>query len=332
MVCPDCGTDFAPELDMEAIRARLEAATPGPWESGDVWARAGLVFDDHHNHVGTNNPTKCGYCFTGDPLILAEVMDINGRDMEAHLHRRVEPWDLDEFVSGAGGVVVARKVAGEANVELIAHAPTDLRRLLDENARLNAEFADFREMAVLNTRARNEALAARDRTVEALSARLTAKNAELDKVIREAAADKAKAAEDVDHLTRQRDDAEQDLVGWSYRIDAVQELHGPTDLTSVGVPDHKHCMSCDQTWPCATARALDAAPEMPRPPAEEAAWSDADRVCAFDGCGESCRHDEENPVPPAQEPVSGPETPGTGSGRGTGVAEAPGTAQVDDDV
>lgn len=87
-----------------------------------------------------------------------------------------------------------------------------------------------------------------------------------------------------------------------------------------------------------------AAPEMPRPPAEEAPteylcprcerwalWTDGETdsdsgVWTFwcQTCSAETPLESMDSRP--QKAASGPETPGTGSGRGTGVAEAPGTA------
>lgn len=81
-------------LDVEAIRARLDAATPAPWkDDGDV---SGIV---------------------------------------AASGERVTEGDN----SGYGCVYIS-----DADRALIAAAPTDLRRLLDENARLNAEVDEQR--------------------------------------------------------------------------------------------------------------------------------------------------------------------------------------------
>lgn len=324
----------APELDVEAIRARLDALAPipAPWEAWDHEGETNIVADagQYVAHIGKST-------WPNTPLA----------------------------------------------ADLIAHAPTDLRRLLDENARLNAEFADFREMAVLNTRAHNEALAARDRTVEALSARLTAKNAELDKVIREAAADKAKLDAKVADLEAQIEAGRRVEKG-----EPCPECGGTVSpwRDVWGKVGFHACTTC--TWPLpgpdGTPRI---APEMPRPPAEEA---DAEYMVVIPSlCGNptdyrmsyssdrvrkstreaaiahgleveghddwliaivvgdkltglAWQHEDRDdaeeveeaaaalgltaafamPVPAAQERVSGPETAGTGSGRGTGVTEA----------
>lgn len=62
----------------------------------------------------------------------------------------------------------------KADADLIANAPTDLRRLLDEVKRLNREFADFRHMAVLNSKAATGAVDRARSECAALAAKVEA--------------------------------------------------------------------------------------------------------------------------------------------------------------
>jgi hypothetical protein len=60
-----------------SIRDIIEAATPGPWERGDHWWIQGA---DH-----------CQCLDSYGPLVHEGCMNINGRMMEAHVHRMPEP-------------------------------------------------------------------------------------------------------------------------------------------------------------------------------------------------------------------------------------------------
>jgi hypothetical protein len=60
-----------------SIRDIIEAATPGPWERGDHWWIQGANHCQCRDNYG--------------PLVYKGCMNINGRMMEAHVHRRPEP-------------------------------------------------------------------------------------------------------------------------------------------------------------------------------------------------------------------------------------------------
>lgn len=127
------------------IRARAEAATPGPWYRDQRMALAGVI----PKYYGEG---KCAYCVTmGEPIWQGRT-DINGTRMAAHIHERPadvsagDVWDAHEIshriftwprypapaeteVCGnydceAGGVI------GEADGEFIAHARQDVPYLL----------------------------------------------------------------------------------------------------------------------------------------------------------------------------------------------------------
>jgi len=59
----------------------IEAATPGPWERGDHWWIQGADQCQCHDNFG--------------PLVYKGRMNINGRMMEAHVHRMPEPTITD---------------------------------------------------------------------------------------------------------------------------------------------------------------------------------------------------------------------------------------------
>lgn len=93
------------EDEIAAIRARLDAATPGPWE------------------VKYHHPAKNEYPYS--PYIIAiGPLEASGDGMEVDYH------EID---------------APAAAVEFIAHAPDDIRRLIAEVRRLRAENADLHQ-------------------------------------------------------------------------------------------------------------------------------------------------------------------------------------------
>lgn len=69
----------------------LAAATPGPWEAGDVFATAGVIYED-----GT-----CAYCEQLAEPIWTGRLDINGTVMDAHVHRDGRYPD-DHIITAAG--------------------------------------------------------------------------------------------------------------------------------------------------------------------------------------------------------------------------------------
>jgi hypothetical protein len=123
------------ELDLEAIEAREQAASPGPWERGFVWLTAGLMFDESQNHVAAKSATRCAYCHLGEPVESGR-MDINGTVMRAHRHRHPEPWNTESGISGASGFVVATEVLAEEDTVFMAHARTDVPAMAAEIRRL----------------------------------------------------------------------------------------------------------------------------------------------------------------------------------------------------
>lgn len=149
------------------IEATEKAASPGPWEPGDIWLTAGLIWDADHKRVDPKTATHCGYCGIGEPVWTGRA-DINGTVMRAHRHRDPEPYEPDHKISGADGASVAGnydyEVGGILRPEdtaFICAARTAMPALLAEVKRLRQRIAE----AVKDARERDERLLAlRDRT------------------------------------------------------------------------------------------------------------------------------------------------------------------------
>lgn len=288
-------------LDVEAIRARLDATSPGMRVDVHVGGSTLRATAD------TKNPHR----------IVTGISDL-----------------VSTFTGGDVGPVTATFVDDEdgQDATFALNAANDIRSLLDENARLNAENDDMRKRVAFAA-----AVISGD-AAEMLAESLATVRTELDRVIREAAADKARVAA-VEKAVRD---------SWPWRCDS---------------PTHNTICHLRALTPVNIA--LGYGSEMPRPPAEEAPTHFAPYGHAATSCGETIpkrmpwnfaaadwdspaittrramatcvlclavfRNASESANGTAQPGASGPETPGTGSGRGTGVAEAPETAQEGDD-
>ena len=111
------------ESRLAEIRARVDAATEGPWLHGDRW------------HVQGESHCACrpGY----GPRIARRWMDINGKYMWAHVHESPEPFHPYGILARNDGeplsVVIETTEYGTMSTEdaeFIAHARTDLPALL----------------------------------------------------------------------------------------------------------------------------------------------------------------------------------------------------------
>lgn len=194
--------------------------------------------------------------------------------------------DLDTVVDGVSGVKgrYGWKLSGVSQ-HVNMHA--DLKALLGENASLNAE------NNMLKVQLHNSKMCALR---------------ELEAQIR-------------------GDEAEAHRDALAAKLNAVRELHEALEVDWTGGRRCRICRGPNGSavmWPCATIAALDAAPEMPRPPAEEG----EPYTAVLTHCEECARPARGSRILTAQPPASSPEKPGTGSGRGTGVAETSGTAQA----
>jgi hypothetical protein len=132
------------------IEARTNAATPGPWEAGDVWLMAGVVWDADHSRVGVKAGTHCAHCHLGAPVWSGRA-NINGTVMPAHRHRSPEPYALEHHISSAdGGGTVAGNydyedggILRREDAEFVAHARADVPWLLHKVHTLEAELANL---------------------------------------------------------------------------------------------------------------------------------------------------------------------------------------------
>ena len=114
------------------IEARLEAATPGPWEHGDRYFVCGVM----PKMFGEG---KCSSCVRHGEADWVGRLDINGKKMLAHVHIMDKPWSRAGIVHYDGNgnlysVVIETDEYGlmdDADAALIASAPTDLRYLLE---------------------------------------------------------------------------------------------------------------------------------------------------------------------------------------------------------
>ncbi|GGZ83138.1 hypothetical protein [Streptomyces rubiginosohelvolus] len=135
------------ENRVNQLRADLEAATPGPWEPGDVWLTAGLIYSDAWERVGDGNATRCAYCHLGEPAWSGRA-DINGTVMPAHRHRNPEPYDPGHAVSSSGGGLVAYEGGGvvrSEDVRFVVSAREHVPALLSEVDGLRLKGAALRE-------------------------------------------------------------------------------------------------------------------------------------------------------------------------------------------
>lgn len=84
--------------ELDRLERLARAATPGPWEQGDVWGWAGVMPE----RFGDGRCTLCER--NGEPVWTGKT-DINGTRMLAHRHRQVDPWGTDHLISAEDSVV-----------------------------------------------------------------------------------------------------------------------------------------------------------------------------------------------------------------------------------
>ena len=125
---------------LEEIEARLNAATPGPWEYGDRYSICGVM----PRMFGEG---KCSSCSRhGEPDWVGRL-DINGTKMLAHVHIMDKPWSHSSIVHYDGNgnlysVVIETDEYGlmdTADAAFIAASRTDVPYLLNLVASLTAE-------------------------------------------------------------------------------------------------------------------------------------------------------------------------------------------------
>ena len=123
----------------DELRALTDAATPGPWEAGDVWLWAGCGFMG----LGADECTLCARM--GDPVWTGKA-DINGKRMHAHKHRNPHPYAVDHRISGPNGEVAGNYDYGEGGII----DPADLALIvwLVNHARALADLIEYADDAV----------------------------------------------------------------------------------------------------------------------------------------------------------------------------------------
>ncbi len=123
-------------LDLDAIQARANAASPGPWEAGQWWHIQGAQFCPCSPEWGPAHVQR---------------MSINGTMMDAHRHRMPRPYDrhviyTEPYKDGhPRSVVVTTEEYGAmdpADAEFIAHAREDIPALIAEIVRLRSDAAN----------------------------------------------------------------------------------------------------------------------------------------------------------------------------------------------
>lgn len=229
-------------LDVEAIRARLDATSPGMTVD---------VRDGGSTLRATANTTN-------RPGFVGAIGDL-----------------VETFTGGSVGPVTATFVDDEdgQDATFALNAANDIRDLLDENARLNAENDDMRK------RVAYAAAVVSGDAAEMLAESLAKVRAELDRVIREAAADKAKIGEPEEewairvvadpgrtywyHNESDGENPEQDLAV------TLEVLANGRDLEGNPVPHGPVSIVKRTVW-STEWETVERAPEMPRPPAVEA--------------------------------------------------------------
>ena len=125
---------------IEEIRARLEAATPGPWECGDRYHVAGVL-------PARFGEGKCAYCSRMGEPEWAGRRDINGTKMLAHVHITDEAWSPYGIYAypepGSPYCVVVETdeygLISDIDATFIAHARDDVPYLLDQLAVAEAD-------------------------------------------------------------------------------------------------------------------------------------------------------------------------------------------------
>jgi hypothetical protein len=130
-------------LDLEAISARADAATPGPWIIGDRWHIAGVMPEMF-------GEGKCSLCRSENPIVWEGRRDINGKRMLAHVHQTAEPWygeghQMFSYDGGPEPFTVAGNydwevggIISPVDCEFIAHAREDIPALIARIRELEA--------------------------------------------------------------------------------------------------------------------------------------------------------------------------------------------------
>lgn len=129
------------DLDITELRKLAENATPGPWEYGVRWHIQGATHCQCREQYG--------------PLLETRRMNINGQMMDAHIHKRENPWDENGILTGyvedghPTHVVIEMEEYGtmsQGDGEYIAaFNPETVKALLDRLERAEAAIERVRE-------------------------------------------------------------------------------------------------------------------------------------------------------------------------------------------
>lgn len=128
------GTKMLDERRLEEIRARCEAATPGPW----AWERHDDPAYDRAQLVAPCESEGCPHANLGDGRF-DEAANLYARDC-ADGCRTVMVAEFDELLAEQDPCDFR---PSEADGDFIAHARTDLPDLLADNAALRARVAEL---------------------------------------------------------------------------------------------------------------------------------------------------------------------------------------------
>lgn len=130
------------DLDIYELRKLAENATPGPWEYGVRWHIQGATHCQCREQYG--------------PLLEARRMNINGQMMDAHIHKRENPWDENGILTGyvedghPTHVVIEMEEYGtmsQGDGEYIAaFNPETVKALLDRLERAEAAIERVRDL------------------------------------------------------------------------------------------------------------------------------------------------------------------------------------------
>ena len=139
-------TDEAAER-VAAIRVRLEAATPGPWETRVMYTEAQVRDDKAWKGYPGLELGKCAACREGSELVKA----FSEGHKRLHLHRTPWPEDFHSIYDLNGGSIAGNYdydsggIVSEADADFIAAAPADVAWLLERLEEAEDATDDYRK-------------------------------------------------------------------------------------------------------------------------------------------------------------------------------------------
>ena len=129
------------EDDLQAIEARLTAASPGPWSACGVRTEkevlTGVGGDPVEPRRHKNGACSCGFVWSKPADV--PVMEVTGGAWGDRYPaiRRLEDGTLEPFMDGMDYGEVPREMQA-SNMKFIEQAPTDIAALLAEVRRLRS--------------------------------------------------------------------------------------------------------------------------------------------------------------------------------------------------